>query len=463
MNTPLIWIIIPFLIGFIMLFFQNKSNLIFAAGVFLSTLFAITALLIPFDEVFIFGNLSISLVNEINLAGLQFQLTNQIRPVIILFYAYHSFLFSGSFAAKVHKNFIPLSLIINALILAGIAVKPTLFGLLFFQPAALISIFLFMPPGSRFTRGTMRFIAFQVMGMIFLLFAGFSISAGTEIVENADALQRALLLFWVGFSFIFAIFPLHSWVTMLSENVHPYVTGYVFAILFGGYSFLLISVINTYLFTFTSDVIVSLLQIASFVLIVSGGIGAAIQRNLGRLFGFAVLIEIGYSILAISTNKPALFFNMLFPRVIALSLWSMGLSILYTYTRDLSFDSIIGRGIKLPFACTAMVIAQFSLSGVPLLAGFPVLLAIWREISNLSILLVIWVYIGSLGLLIGSLRSFSMLMTGEEEAEWQGEEDNVQKVYLLAGMIFLVLMGLIPHWIHLFINRLIDGVEMIIL
>lgn len=461
MNTPLVWIFIPLLIGFILLFFQQKSNVVFASGVFLTTLLAITALLIPFEEIVIFGNQSISLENEINLVGLQIFLTNQIRPIIILFYAYLALLFAGSFAAKAHRNFIPISLIINSLILAGIATKPIILGLLFFLPAGFISIFLFIPAGSRFVNGTMRFIVFQVMGILFLLLAGFSLSTGTVNVDNTEVLQRALLLFWIGFSFLMAIFPLHTWVTMLAENVHPYAASFVFAILFGGYSFLIISIINTYLAALSSDVIVTVLQIAGFALIVSGGIGAAIQKNIGRLFGFAVLIEIGYSLLAISTNIPDLFFNMLLPKVFSLSVWSMGLSIVFMNTRDLSFQSVVGRGLKLPFACTATLIAQFSLSGVPLLAGFPVLLAVWREISSLSTILVIWVFIGSLGLLVGSLRSFSMLMTVEQEMDWRGEEDNVQKVYLLAGMIFLVLMGIFPHWIHLFISRLVEGVEML--
>ncbi len=444
-----------------MLFIQYKKNVVLVLGVLFSLFFAIVALLIPFEDVVVVASHSFSLTNQVNIANLQIQLTNENRPILVLLFVYLAFLFSGSFAARTHKNFIPLSLIVNAFVMAGISVKPILFGILFIQPAIFISVFLLMPPESRPIKGVLRFLVFQVMGMVFLLLAGWSISGGSEIIEDSELLQRGLLFFWIGLSFLFAVFPLYTWVIMLTEKVHPYVVIFIFASFFGGYSFILLSMIENYFWFFDWENMREILQIAGFLLAITGGIGAFIQMNLGRLFGFAVLIEVGYSLFAIASGDLNLFYGMMLPRVFALSVWALGLSIFYTYSKDLSFESVNGLGRKFPFACSAVILAQFSLSGVPLLAGFPLLLTLWKQISSYSYILASWTFMGSMGLLFGSLRSFSCLMTGPDEVDRQEQEDKVQVFYLVAGLIILFLLGIFPHWVDLFFSRIIEGVEML--
>ena len=461
MNTPIIWLLIPMVLGIVLLFFQKQETTIFLLGVLLCFFLVVIALFLPFDEVYSLGTTSISLDNQLNFAGLQIQFTNQTRPILIFFYSFLALIYLGTYIVKTSPNFIPISLIINSLILVGITVTPALFGILFFLTAVLISMFLLIFPGSKSINGAIRFLSFQLMGMTILLLAGWSLSTGTGILESSQSIQRALLLFWVGFSFCFAIFPLNSWVTMLSENGHPYVVGYIFASFFGGYSIFIITIINTYLGFLENEVIISLLHIAGFVLILSGGVGAAIVQNVGRLFGFAVLIEVGYSLLVITTNNPNLFYSMLVPKVFSLSLWTMGLSILRSYGNNFSFQALRGLGFKFPVVSTTMIIAQFSLAGVPLLAGFPVLLQIWREVAEFSTILATWVFLGSLGLMVGTLRTFSALMSDASELDIREEGENIYIYYLVAGVVFLFLMGLFPHWIQFFTNRLLEGVELL--
>lgn len=461
MNTAFLWIFLPFLMGILMLFFQDRKNIILILGVFLCLALAIFALLVPFEEVVILGGQTFSLTNQLSIAGLEFVMTNQIRPILVLFYLYLAFLFSGTYAAESHQNFIPNSLIISTLILGGLSIKPILFGILFFQPAAFMSTLLLIPPGSKPGKGVLRFLIYQVMGLMFLLFAIWSISEGSEIIENPEAFRRAILLFWVGFSFIFAIFPLYTWVTMVAESTHPYSAVFVFSSFFGGYTFFLLSMLENYSWFFGGENFFEIFRIAGFILIVSAGIGAAFQSNLGRLFGFAVLIEVGYSLIAIAFNYSQLFWSMLLPRVFALSVWALGLSILRKYTKELSFNAITGLARQFPFAGGAVILAQFSLCGVPLLAGFPLLLEIWNKTASYSIILATWIFLGNIGLLFGSLRAFSSLVTGPETLTWQEKEDKVQIVYLTAGLIILFLMGLFPHWFYLFFDRIIGGVRML--
>ena len=142
MNTPIIWLLIPMVLGIVLLFFQKQETTIFLLGVLLCFFLVVIALFLPFDEVYSLGTTSISLDNQLNFAGLQIQFTNQTRPILIFFYSFLALIYLGTYIVKTSPNFIPISLIINSLILVGITVTPALFGILFFLTAVLISMFL---------------------------------------------------------------------------------------------------------------------------------------------------------------------------------------------------------------------------------------------------------------------------------------------------------------------------------
>ncbi|MCK4726820.1 MAG: hypothetical protein KAT29_13500, partial [Anaerolineales bacterium] len=71
--------------------------------------------------------------------------------------------------------------------------------------------------------------------------------------------------------------------------------------------------------------IVLLIQVIGAVMVVTGGIWAAVERNLSRMIGFAILLDIGFSLLAIglaigtgSATYRILFFAGLVPRGLSL-------------------------------------------------------------------------------------------------------------------------------------------------
>ena len=90
------------------------------------------------------------------------------------------------------------------------------------------------------------------------------------------------------------------------------------------------------------------------------------------------------------------------------------------------------------------------------------LLVVWEQIASVSIPYAISIILGSMGLLFGSLRSFSALVVEPEGQTWEeGGEDNVQIIFLSVGLVFLFLMGIFPHWLSIIFSRLIEGVEML--
>jgi formate hydrogenlyase subunit 3/multisubunit Na+/H+ antiporter MnhD subunit len=460
MNTLLIWLLLPLLTGFLLLFLSNKKFLVLVIGESLVALLAIVALFVPFDDVVVFGSQSIRLVNQVDITGLQFVLSNTNRPFLIFYFAFLAFIYPGTQAARTSKHFIPISLMMTAFVISGLVVKPIIFAILFFQPAIFLGAILLAASGEKPGRGLIRFLVFQVIGMVILLMAGWSIAGGPDLTENPEALQRSLLLFGAGFTILFAIFPLHTWVTLLSEESHPFVVTLIIASFLGGYAFLLASVMSSLSWLFENGIVYEILRLAGVLMTLVGGLTAIFHKNLGRLFGSAVIIEVGYSLLTLASQDLQLFYSLLLPRIFALSVWALGLSVIRIHYPDLSSISIRGIARVFRFSSAAIILSPLSLAGVPLLAGFPLLSSVWSQTAAISPSLVLLSFSGSLGLLLGALRSFSHLVTEPENLEVQGEEDLLQRIFLTTGLVVLFLMGIFPHFINLVFIRILGGVTM---
>jgi formate hydrogenlyase subunit 3/multisubunit Na+/H+ antiporter MnhD subunit len=102
-----------------------------------------------------------------------------------------------------------------------------------------------------------------------------------------------------------------------------------------------------------------------------------------------------------------------------------------------------GLARKYPVATASLVFAHLSISGFPLLAGFPSRLAIWQSLAtDLSILF--WVFVGMFGLLIAAFRTLAVFVTTDESG-WKLNESWVQTAMLALGVSGLFILGLFPQ------------------
>ncbi len=241
---------------------------------------------------------------------------------------------------------------------------------------------------------------------------------------------------------------------MLAEEAHPYTTAFVFFVLPVAISLFGVTFLERYPWLRTNTGLYLALQTAGGLMAVLGGVWAAFQRHLGRLMGFAVIVEIGLSLLAIPTgamangSMPALniFFALLLPRGLALGVLGMALTSIKKCSQDLRFRAVRGMARKLPVATVGAVLAFFSLAGFPLLAGFPVHLALWEELAVKSPFAALAALFGSAGLLVGGLRMLAVLVMGSGEEIGQPVESWGEKLLLISGGAALFVVGLFPQW-----------------
>jgi formate hydrogenlyase subunit 3/multisubunit Na+/H+ antiporter MnhD subunit len=263
------------------------------------------------------------------------------------------------------------------------------------------------------------------------------------------------VLIGLGFAFLMAVFPFHTWIPMLSEEAHPYAAAFVFLVLPGIISLFALIFLNQHAWLRSTTLIFSALRYGGALMVVVGGVWSFFQRHLGRILGYFVTVEIGLSLIALSlayspaaTNSDSLgiFFAQVLPRGIGLALAAESLAIIQASAGGLRFQSVQGIAHQLPVASASLIVALFSLAGFPLLAGFPVRVALWSVLVEQSWPVALLVLIGNAGLLASALRALAVMVMSPQDQKWQLSEQPVQVGLLAVGWILVFSVGLLPQW-----------------
>ena len=450
MNAPAIWILLPLgLSGLIWL--PRRGRTVAGLGSVIALLLAGFAWLIPIDAALRLGPLSLKIAPSMQVLGRRFLLSGADQPILTLIYALTALWFFGSEAAGIARRMVPLGLAITALMIGSLAVEPFLYAALLIEMAVLLAVPLLSPLQQVPGRGIVRFLIYQTLAVPFILFSGWLL-AGVE-ASPADLLltAQAGALLGLGFAFLLAIFPLYTWIPMLMEESSPYAVGFILWILPAATLLFGSGFIDRYAWLRLSPQLILILRSAGLLMVVTGGIWAAFQNHLGRMMGYAAIVETGFTLLALSLgsqNGVMIFFMFFIPRALGLAVWSLALSTLRSNIESLHFSAVQGIARTYPVVSTGLIIAHFSAVGFPLLAGFPVLLVLWQDMARVSLGIAFWFFLGIFGLFIGGVRALAVLVMSPENSTWGLGETWQQGILMGLGLIVLFLLGLFPQLVQ---------------
>lgn len=459
MNTVVLWIIAPFGVSVLLAALNRHTRLTRWTAALLTLGLAIAAALVNFGNLVVIGGRAYELTTSLSILGRRLALENIDRTLLVLIYGLGAFWFLGTPAANPNRLFTPLGLGMISLLVASLAVEPFLYAALLVEIAVLMSIPMLVTPGKPAGQGVMRYLIFQTLGMPCILLGGWALTATELNPANERLFVEATYMLSLGVAFWLAIFPFYTWIPLLAGESHPYVAGFLFSLLPTAVFSMLLSFLDGYAFLRNSMALFQGLQLAGTIMVATAGIWAAFQRDLTRLLGYAVILETGFALLALGLRSEAgleIFAGAYFPRLVGLGLWALALSVMQSHGVSAKFEEERQSFQRLPFASVACLVAIFSISGLPLLGGFPVRLPLLEELGAQSIPMAIWALVGCAGLMFGGFRYLGALFHREPKAG-RSEENRYQIVLLLGGVVMLIVAGIFPQPFLAWMANILQG------
>ena len=456
MSAPIIWILLPFIAGCLILFFSQENISSIIAGCIATTL-AFLAMIVPIDTALLLGSISLKISGSIQFFGRSFVFHPADGPLLVIIYGMAALWFFGTQASGIANRFVSLGLMIVALLTASIAVEPFLFAALILDVAAMLVIPLLVMPYQKPGRGIVRFLIYQTLAMPFILFSGWMLAGVEASPGNIGNTIQAGTMLGLGFAFLLAVFPLYNWIPMLTEEASPYATGFLlwalptFTVIFA------LGFLDRYAWLRSSPQLSSGIELTGVFMVLSGGLFASQQKHIGRIMGYASIAETGLLLVVMGLRSSQLvniIFLLLLSRSVELVVWALALSIIKRQAYSLQFTEIRGMARTYPVAVTALISAHLSMAGFPLLAGFPARIALWQELSKESMAFSFWVFLGLVGLLISAMRTLAVFVTVEEDKTWEMNETWIQALMLGLGVMGLFILGIFPQVLQPFLANL---------
>ncbi|MGQ0603283.1 MAG: proton-conducting transporter transmembrane domain-containing protein [Anaerolineales bacterium] len=387
--------------------------------------------------------------DSFDILGRTFILEAADRSVLGIICAQAALIFFGVGLNTHGRYFLSAGLLALALLAAALFVRPFLYAAIFFVAAAALEVFMLADGGPQATRGALRYLTFTTLALPFILFTGWLLDATVLSPDYA----RATFLLLAGMAILLGVIPFHSWLPVAAEHSPPLATAFVGTVMRSPVLFLLLRFLNAYDWLGDSPAVLQALTLAGVGMTAVGAVFVFGQRNLGRALGYALMIDIGATLLGIGLGTRAgieVVLATLALRGLGLWLWAVAAEQLrrVTASGELDFESLRGVGWRYPFAVTAMPIGVLSLMGLPLMAGFAPRWALLRLMAEDSLVLAVLVLAAMTAVGVVVMRSLAAMTTPRSPDEVIAPQETlVQRVVYVAGVVLVLVLGVFPQWV----------------
>lgn len=190
--------------------------------------------------------------------------------------------------------------------------------------------------------------------------------------SNIPLQTLAFIFFFSGMAFKISLVPFHLWTADVYEGSPVNVTSYLSVISKGASAFILIIVLFT---VFNSIAVVwkPLMYIISVLTMTIGNLFAIRQQNMKRFLAFSSIAQAGFILLGIIGASPIGMSSVIYFVFVYIfsNLAAFGVvSVIYYKSKKENMDDYNGLYHTNPMLSLIMMLALFSLGGIPPVAGF---------------------------------------------------------------------------------------------
>lgn len=455
MPAPLLFMLIPVGAAALVWLLRRWPTLTVTVAVGVGAALAVLAIGVPVD-----APTGFSLRGTWTLLGRNFVLEPADRLGLAFVLAQAALLFGVSRLTSTNAWFLPIGLIILSLLAAALMIRPFVFSALFMELASALAAFLLVDQTHPATRGAVRFLAFMTVGMACILITGWVLEALTASPDDAALTRLATVMLAVGFAAWLGVAPFHSWLPVVADDSPPLSTAFVFTVMRLPAAVLLLRFLSGYEWLNQNPVVYRSLTLAGGGLVLLGALFVFSQRRLGRVLGYAMLVDVGAFLLALGLNSTAglaAALVVLVLRGLALTLWAPGMEQLRRAGPPAAdLNQMRGLARRYPFATAAVFMGLLSLVGFPLTAGFPARWALLSLLAQIHPTSAVFLLLGMMSVGLVLARALAALLT-PLEAEAAAEpipllqrllaEPRASIAVFGAGLLAILWLGAFPQWL----------------
>lgn len=297
---------------------------------------------------------------------------------------------------KLRRIYFSLVLLLECTILGVFTSLDTIFFILFWEGTLIPLYFLISlwGVGANRRHAATKYVLFMMAGGIPIMFAfvllaiqadGNYIFDYTQLLTLSENNPYETIIFFLlllGFGIKTPLFPLHTWLPLVSQEGHPVTIATVIGLKLGAYGLLRFAVPLT---PNAAETFQGLLIALGIIGVIYGAVAALNQTNLRRMLAFSSLSHVGMILLGIATFSQAGIQGAVF-QLLNLSLIAGGLFLLtgFLHQRIGSNDIISLGGVakSMPLLSAFFFFLGLANIGIPATSAFPAELLITLSVLD---------------------------------------------------------------------------------
>ena len=253
--------------------------------------------------------------------------------------------------------------------------------------------------------------------------------------------------------------PFHSWIPNVADEAAPIASAFVFTVVQAAVLFFMLKFFTQFDWLRNNAAEFAALRLGGLALVLVGGAFAFAQRRFGRLMGYAVMVDLGTTLLAVSVTGLqglSVALSIVALRGVGLAVWGLGLGWIRAHSRNYNsddFEDVQGLAWQLPFATAALIFGGLSLAAVPLTAGFTGRWALFRLLAADDFGVTLILLFAGVSITLSYARGIAALFRRQPVPEEEGlptetsgpREGQVAIVFLALGVLLVLGLGIFPQ------------------